>query len=277
MNTPLIISPELINKLKSTEEYKRNSAISNSINYLIGKIEELTEKNSKLIKKKWWNEFKFKKINEKLFQFKTDNNLLKDESKLFKTKLNITEKLNNSLEETIKELNLKLENQEKNFNKKCENFNNILNEYKNIFEELKSEKETLENKLKQAFNDINNCKELIQNYQFEINKLKSNKIALDILNKKIKSYEILMYKLDLENQSFKKDILNYRNQIAYITNSQTNEENFPIQKINLNQELDNIDKNYETNKISTSENINSESEISNWKKNSKKYKKKTFI
>ena len=28
-----------------------------------------------------------KKINEKLFQFKTDNNLLKDESKLFKTKL----------------------------------------------------------------------------------------------------------------------------------------------------------------------------------------------
>ena len=273
MNSPLIISPELINKLKSTEEYKRNSAISNSINYLIGKIEELTEKNSKLIKKKWWNEFKFKKINEKLFQFKTDNNLLKDESKLFKTKLNITEKLNNSLEETIKELNLKIENQEKNFNKKCENFNNILNEYKNIFEELKSEKETLEDKLKQAFNDINNCKELIQNYQIEINKLKSNKIALDILNKKIKSYEILMYKLDLENQNFKKDILNYRNQIAYITNSQTNEENFPIQKINLNQELDNIEKNYETIKISSSENINSESENSNWKKIQKNIKK----
>ena len=184
-------------------------------------------------------------------------------SKLLKIKLNITEKLNNSLEETIKELNLKIENQEKNFNKKCENFNNILNEYKNIFEELKSEKETLEDKLKQAFNDINNYKELIQNYQFEINKLKSNKISLDILNKKIKSYEILMYKLDLENQSFKKDILNYRNQIAYITNSQTNEENFPIQKINLNQELDNIEKNYETIKISSSENINSESENSN--------------
>ena len=72
-----------------------------------------------------------------------------------------------------------------------------------------------------------------------------------------------MYKLDLENQSFKKDILNYRNQIAYITNSQTNEENFPIQKINLNQELDNIEKNYETIKISSSENINSESENSN--------------
>ena len=263
MNSPLIISPELINKLKNTEEYKRNSAMSNSINYLIGKIEELTEINSKLIKKNDEMSLNLKKINEKLFQFKTDNNLLKDESKLFKTKLNITEKLNNSLEETIKELNLKIENQEKNFNKKCENFNNILNEYKNIFEELKSEKETLEDKLKQAFNDINNCKELIQNYQFEINKLKSNKIALDILNKKIKSYEILMYKLDLENQSFKKDILNYRNQIAYITNSQTNEENFPIQKINLNQELDNIEKNYETIKISSSENINSESENSN--------------
>ena len=72
-----------------------------------------------------------------------------------------------------------------------------------------------------------------------------------------------MYKLDLENQSFKKDILNYRNQIAYITNSQTNEENFPIQKINLNQELDNIEKNCESIKISSSENINSESENSN--------------
>ena len=204
MNSPLIISPELINKLKSTEEYKRNSAISNSINYLIGKIEELTEINSKLIKKNDEMSLNLKKINEKLFQFKTDNNLLKDESKLFKTKLNITEKLNNSLEETIKELNLKIENQEKNFNKKCENFNNILNEYKNIFEELKSKKETLENKLKQAFNDINNCKELIQNYQFEINKLKSNKIALDILNKKIKSYEILLNKLNDKIQKSKR-------------------------------------------------------------------------
>ena len=205
MNSPLIISPKLINKLKSTEEYKRNSAISNSINYLIGKIEELTEINSKLIKKNDEMSLNLKKINEKLFQFKTDNNLLKDESKLFKTKLNITEKLNNSLEETIKELNLKIENQEKNFNKKCENFNNILNEYKNIFEELKSEKETLEDKLKQAFNDINNCKELIQNYQFEINKLKSNKIALDILNKKkIKSYEILLNKLNDKIQKSKR-------------------------------------------------------------------------
>ena len=87
MNSPLIISPELINKLKSTEEYKRNSAISNSINYLIGKIEELTEINSKLIKKNDEMSLNLKKINEKLFQFKTDNNLLKDESKLFKTKL----------------------------------------------------------------------------------------------------------------------------------------------------------------------------------------------
>ena len=33
MNSPLIISPELINKLKNTEEYKRNSEMSNSINY----------------------------------------------------------------------------------------------------------------------------------------------------------------------------------------------------------------------------------------------------
>ena len=82
MNSPLIISPELINKLKNTEEYKRNSAMSNSINYLIGKIEELTEINSKLIKKNDEMSLNLKKINEKLFQFKTDNNLLKDEIKI---------------------------------------------------------------------------------------------------------------------------------------------------------------------------------------------------
>ena len=196
-----------------------------------------------------------KKINEKLFQFKTDNNLLKDESKLFKTKLNITEKLNNSLEETIKELNLKIENQEKNFNKKCENFNNILNEYKNIFEELKLEKLAIENKFKDAINKINEYKEINQNLQIEINKLKSDKLALDILNNKLKSYEVLMYKLDLENQSFKQDIVNYRNQIASITNSQSFDDNYPIKKINLNNEIDNIDKNYQTIQVSTSQNL----------------------
>ena len=52
-----------------------------------------------------------------------------------------------------------------------------------------------------------------------------------------------MYKLDLENQSFKQDIVNYRNQIASITNSQS----FDYQTIqvstsqNLLAEKDNFD------------------------------------
>jgi hypothetical protein len=70
MNSPLIISPELINKLKSTEEYKRNSAMSNSINYLIGKIEELTEINSKLIKKNDEMSLNLKKLMKNYFNLK---------------------------------------------------------------------------------------------------------------------------------------------------------------------------------------------------------------
>ena len=70
MNSPLIISPELINKLKNTEEYKRNSAMSNSINYLIGKIEELTEINSKLIKKNDEMSLNLKKLMKNYFNLK---------------------------------------------------------------------------------------------------------------------------------------------------------------------------------------------------------------
>ena len=70
MNSSLIISPELINKLKSTQEQKRNSAISNSINYLIGKIEELTEKNSKLIKKNDEMSLNLKKLMKNYFNLK---------------------------------------------------------------------------------------------------------------------------------------------------------------------------------------------------------------
>ena len=64
-----------------------------------------------------------------------------------------------------------------------------------------------------------------------------------------------MYKLDLENQSFKQDIVNYRNQIASITNSQSFDDNYAIKKINLNNEIDNIDKNYQTIQVSTSQNL----------------------
>jgi chromosome segregation ATPase len=249
------ISPDLINNLQSTEEYKRSIAISDSIKFLLGKIEELTQMNSKLTKQNNEINLSLKNSNETIFKLQTDNGLLQNEAKLYKSKLSITEQLNNTLEETIKELNLKIGNQNQNFNIKCEQFNNILNEYKNIFEELKLEKLAIENKFKDAINKINDYKEINQSLQIEINKLKSDKIALDILNNKLKSYEVLMYKLDLENQSFKQDIVNYRNQIASITNSQSFDDNYPIKKINLNNEIDNIDKNYQTIQVSTSQNL----------------------
>ena len=255
------ISPDLINNLQSTEEYKRSTAISDSIKFLLGKIEELTQINSKISKQNKEISLSLKNSNETIFKLQTDNGLLQNEAKLYKSKLSITEQLNNTLEETIKELNLKINDQQKNFNNKYEQFNNILNEYKRVFEELKLEKLSAENKVKEVLNDINQYKDINQKLQIEINKLKSEKITLENLNNKIKSYEVLMYKLDLENQSFKQDIVNYRNQIASINNQSIDD--FPIQKINLNNEIDNIDKNYQTIRVSTSQNLFAEKDDKN--------------
>ena len=255
------INSELIKNLQSTEEYQRSIAISDSIKLLLGKIEELTKLNIKLTKENNEINLNLKNSNETIFKLQTDNGLLQNEAKLYKSKLSITEQLNNTLEETIKELNLKINDQQKNFNNKYEQFNNILNEYKRVFEELKLEKLSAENKVKEVLNDINQYKDINQKLQIEINKLKSEKITLENLNNKIKSYEVLMYKLDLENQSFKQDIVNYRNQIASINNQSIDD--FPIQKINLNNEIDNIDKNYQTIRVSTSQNLFAEKDDKN--------------
>ena len=255
------INSELIKNLQSTEEYQRSIAISDSIKLLLGKIEELTKLNNKLTKENNEINLNLKNSNETIFKLQTDNGLLQNEAKLYKSKLSITEQLNNTLEETIKELNLKINDQQKNFNNKYEQFNNILNEYKRVFEELKLEKLSAENKVKEVLNDINQYKDINQKLQIEISKLKSEKIALETLNNKIKSYEVLMYKLDLENQSFKQDIVNYRNQIASINNQSIDD--FPIQKINLNNEIDNIDKNYQTIRVSTSQNLFAEKDDKN--------------
>ena len=67
MNTPLIISPELINKLKSTEEYKRNSA-NIDFDVLMKKIRESHDKDNNNIGNKTNNDDKVKdkeKIMEK--------------------------------------------------------------------------------------------------------------------------------------------------------------------------------------------------------------------
>ena len=260
MNCPSIISPELIKKLESTEEYKRDSAIKTSIDYLIGKIEELTEINSKLTNQNDEMSLYLKNINEKILKIQNDHNLLLNETKMYKTKLSISEKMINSLESTIREFNIKFDNKETMFNNKCNQFNRILNEYKNIIDKLKNEKITLDYKLNESLKQLNEYKEINEKILFENNKLNADKIALKVLNRKLKSYQILMYKLDLENQNFKKDIINYRNYISKITNTEINENNFPYQKINLNEELSIIDNTYQINTISSSQNLNSENE-----------------
>ena len=86
--------------------------------------------------------------------------------------------------------------------------------------------------------------------------------VLEELNKqlkhKIKKYEILLYKMDLENQGYKDEIQKYQNQLSTITGQSINF--IPIYKIDLNSELENIDNddiNYECNsdKINSEENF----------------------
>ena len=71
----------------------------------------------------------------------------------------------------------------------------------------------------------------------------------EILNKKLKDYEILFYKLDLENHSFKQEIKNYQNKLCTITGESVDNQ-IPIKKIDVNNELNTIENNtsyFETN------------------------------
>ena len=58
---------------------------------------------------------------------------------------------------------------------------------------------------------------------------------------KIKKYEVLLYKMDLENQGYKDEIQKYQNQLSTVTGQNINF--IPIYKIDLNSELENIDGN----------------------------------
>ena len=63
---------------------------------------------------------------------------------------------------------------------------------------------------------------------------------------KIKKYEVLLYKMDLENQGYKDEIQKYQNQLATVTGQNFNF--VPIYKIDLNSELETIeDKNKNDN------------------------------
>ena len=248
------LTKDIIFQLKSTEEYKRSKAIADCITFLSNKIKELELNNNNLNKK--IDDLTKKNTSESDLNFKLKSELkvLKKQGELYKSKLSVTEELNKTLEKTISELKNKINNDKLFYNQKNEKLSSSINKYKNIIEEIKSEKEKEINILIKEKNELYKEKENIIN---ELN----NKKKFEELNKqlkhKMKKYEVLLYKMDLENQGYKDEIQKYQNQLSTLTGQTINF--IPIYKIDLNTELDSIQNLKENNdNIFNEENINKE-------------------
>ena len=262
-----MVDNELISQLQSTNEYKRSCAIAESIQLLLNKISELEAEKSNLIKAN--DDAAQSNANQSalITKLKSENALLQNESQLYKTKLSVTEQLNKTLEQTVNELNSKISTQQKTFNTKCDQFSNVLNEYKNIFEELKIEKLSLETQLSKSVKELNEAKSKNEILSKQIDSLKQDQQNSQSLNKKLKEYELLLYKIDLENQTFKQEIKNLHNKYNIpLTNSETidNTSGIPvIKKIDLNSELNTIENDYKSNVVGTAVNLCTETDTNN--------------
>ena len=262
-----MVDNELISQLQSTNEYKRSCAIAESIQLLLNKISELEAEKSNLIKAN--DDAAQSNANQSalITKLKSENALLQNESQLYKTKLSVTEQLNKTLEQTVNELNSKISTQQKTFNTKCDQFSNVLNEYKNIFEELKIEKLSLETQLSKSVKELTEAKSKNEILSKQIDSLKQDQQNSQSLNKKLKEYELLLYKIDLENQTFKQEIKNLHNKYNIpLTNSETidNTSGIPvIKKIDLNSELNTIENDYKSNVVGTAVNLCTETDTNN--------------
>ena len=239
------IIKDLIANLKKTDEYKRSQAIAGCITFLANKIKELELDNNNLNQK--INDLTQKSTSESelTFKLKSELKVFKSQTELYKTKLSVTEELNKTLDQTISELKNKINNDKISFNKKCEEFTSLLNKYKNIIEEFKKEKQKKENEINNLLHDKNEMNSEKEKLISEINKLKILEENNKKLKTKIKKYEVLLYKMDLENQGYKDEIQKYQNQLSTVTGQNINF--IPIYKIDLNSELENIDGNNEEN------------------------------
>ena len=222
---------EVLLQLKATDEYKRSQAIANCITFLLNKVKELEKKNNDLCNK--ISEMVEKntlegKVNSNL---KSEAKVLQSQTELYKTKLSVTEELNQTLEQTIIELKNKINSDKINNDKKIAQLSLSIKDYQNQIQELSKEKDEIKNENEKINNEVNESKK----YE-EINK---------DLNIKIKKYEVLLYKMDLENQGYKNEIQKYQNQISTLSGQAINF--IPIYKIDLNRELENIENNNNNN------------------------------
>ena len=232
------LTKDIFAQLKNTDEYKRSKAIAECITFLSNKIKDLEANNKTLNKNIEELIQKNNKESELNFKLKSEVKVLQKHTELYKTKLSVIEELNKTLEQTILELKTIINNDKISYNQKNEQFTSSLNKYKSIIEEMKNEKEIIINNLTKEKNDINNQKDELIN---ELNNFKKFEEINKQLKHKIKKYEILLYKMDLENQGYKDEIQKYQNQLSTLTGQTINF--IPIYKIDLNTELESIEGN----------------------------------
>ena len=226
---------DLIINLKSTNEYKRSKAIADCITFLSEKIKELElEKSNLIIKledlsKKNSSQ---KDLNTKL---KSELEVQKSQNGLYKTKLTVLEELNKTLEQTLFELKNKIEKEKNEQIQNNNEYEMAINKYKKKLNEIKNESEKIKK----------------ENIKYKIIGESNKK-----MKNKIKKYEVLLYKMDLENQGYKDEIQKYQNQLATITGQNFNF--IPLYKIDLNTELETIEGNNITTTNKENEKINIE-------------------
>ena len=176
---------DLIINLKSTDEYKRSKAIAGCITFLSDKIKELELDKDNLLTK--LDDLSKKNLSQKDLNIKLKSELevQKSQNGLYKKKLTVLEELNKTFEQTVSELKNKIEKQKIEQKERNEQYEIMINKYKKIANEAKNEKEQIKNENKSYKKLIENNKKLIS---------------------KIKKYEVLLYKMDLENQGYKDEI-----------------------------------------------------------------------
>jgi hypothetical protein len=255
---------DLISQLKQTDEYTRSKAIADSITFLLSHINSLETSNTSLKEEINSLTSSSSELNLNLTKLKSDYTLLQNELKLYKSKLSVTEQLNHTLEQTIKELNSKLSNQQRNFDSKCDKFSSILSEYKNIFETLKEEKNTLDIELNTALDKLNQFQQENVKLRQDNSLLMNEQGKYNLMQKKIKDYELLLYKIDLENQTFKQELKKYQHlnmKTGQIGNQCETIDN--LKKIDLNSELNTIENDYKDNVVGTAVNLVTETDTNN--------------
>ena len=221
--------------MNNSDEYMKSKAIAESIQTMLNRISVLECENERLIK---YNSNTIAIVN----QLKSENALLMNEINVYKNKESVNKELIATYEETIDKMKSKIKEKENEFKINSEKYMKIINEYKTIYEEMKVDKVSLEKQIEKAIQNVNEIKEENRSLCKEIEKYKESTIQCENLNKKYKEYQILLYKLDLENQLYKehlkKNNINIANNITYTTSIDIEEKDLSI----IKSEIENTQK-----------------------------------